>query len=438
MKQALWILCFVLASSIVSAADKISSTKVGENSISGITSVKTGKDGRIIILYSGGGLTVSREKLEPGFLDSWGITQEKIEKAMAEGLVQAEADLERAISLGLFREVDGVVYDLRKPQPDWTRFVKCKLIQTTENGALVDPAPDYPSKAVIFGLNLPGGVGDTDTFPLTAKLTGSFSYINKLYDNRTVRSYDLGIACKKDEIPEEILKGGKANAKAISGRPSAKKVLSKLPSSGALSSSGTGFFITEDGYLLTNFHVVEDARQVKIRTATGTLEARIVAKSKGQDLALLKIEGKFKALPLAQKTPGLGVPVFTIGFPNIVMQGLEPKYTDGKISSLFGMQDDPNNYQISVPVQSGNSGGPLLDSAGNVVGVIVARLSDVAVLRASGNLPQNVNYAIKLEIVREFLSGSPEAKILKAEFGLKTEEAVEKAKDAVAMVLCYE
>ena len=99
--------------------------------------------------------------------------------------------------------------------------------------------------------------------------------------------------------------------------------------------------------------------------------------------------------------------VFTIGFPDIKLQGTEPKYTDGKISSSSGIQDDPNQFQISVPVQPGNSGGPLVDFSGEVRGVIVARLNEIAALRSTGTLPQNVNYAIKSSVLRQFLSQFP-------------------------------
>src|SRR5208282_2594685 len=105
--------------------------------------------------------------------------------------------------------------------------------------------------------------------------------------------------------------------------------------------------------------------------------------------------GSFPALSISRaESADLGQEVFTIGFPNIVMQGIAPKYTDGKISSLAGMMDDPTEYQISVPVQPGNSGGPLCDANGQVVGIVVARLNDLTVLQASGAVPQNVNYAV--------------------------------------------
>ncbi len=87
---------------------------------------------------------------------------------------------------------------------------------------------------------------------------------------------------------------------------------------------------------------------------------------------------------------------------------MEPKLTDGRINSLAGALDDPRHFQISVAVQPGNSGGPLVSSFGNVIGIVVARLSDSATLEATGALPQNVNYAIKSAYALTLLESLPE------------------------------
>ena len=91
----------------------------------------------------------------------------------------------------------------------------------------------------------------------------------------------------------------------------------------------------------------------------------------------------------------LGNTVATVGFPNIGLQGFAPKLAKGEIASLSGASDDARYFQISVPVQPGNSGGALVDGRGNVVGVVSAKLSARATLAANGTLPENVNYAVK-------------------------------------------
>jgi serine protease Do len=125
-------------------------------------------------------------------------------------------------------------------------------------------------------------------------------------------------------------------------------------------------------------------------------------------MAVLKVEGEFTPLPLlSSRLVSLGEPVFTIGFPNAAMQGLEPKLTRGEINSLSGAKDDPRHFQMSVAIQPGNSGGPLVTEEGNVVGVVTRRLNDVNTLERTGLLPQNVNYALKSSFVLAFLEIMP-------------------------------
>jgi len=169
-------------------------------------------------------------------------------------------------------------------------------------------------------------------------------------------------------------------------------------------SAGTGFFVTDDGYLVTCEHVIHGATSFRVNSGTNSFPARLVHKDKTIDIALLKVDGSFRAMPVAlEPQVKLGDVVFTIGFPNPDVQGVEPKLTRGEISSMAGIRDDPSYFQISVPVQPGNSGGALVDENGNVVGVVTMRLDDIATYEVSGALPQNVNYAVKGGLVRRFL-----------------------------------
>jgi S1-C subfamily serine protease len=205
--------------------------------------------------------------------------------------------------------------------------------------------------------------------------------------------------------------------------------------------SGTGFFITDDGYLITNEHVAGDGAQVRLLTATGIILAKVVKMDATNDLALLKAEGKFAALPVATSRPvKLGDTVATVGFPNVDLQGFAPKFARGEIASLSGPQDDARFFQISVPVQPGNSGGALVDERGNVVGVVSAKLSAEEALRASGWLPENVNYAVKSSFLLGFLESVPEvaAKLKEPNSkDMKFADVVEQAKEAAVLVLVY-
>lgn len=203
---------------------------------------------------------------------------------------------------------------------------------------------------------------------------------------------------------------------------------------------GTGFFVTGDGYLVTCEHVVRGATAIRVKTAGRTLSAMLVRQNRVIDLALLKVEGGFQPLPIASKPPvTLGDSVFTVGFPNPDLQGERPKLTRGEISGLSGIRDHPRYFQISVPVQPGNSGGALVDEYGNVVGVVTARLDDVATYELSGALPQNVNYALKSDILRTFLGGVPEvASKFKAPHAIKDRSAASVAAERAAVLVIAE
>jgi S1-C subfamily serine protease len=206
--------------------------------------------------------------------------------------------------------------------------------------------------------------------------------------------------------------------------------------------SGTGFFITSDGYMLTCFHVVTNAARIVVGTRRGVLPAIMVQSDEDNDVALLKVEGTFTALPLAaSNSVNLGEPVFTIGFPNPDMQGLQVKVTRGEISSLAGFQDDPTEYQVSVPVQPGNSGGALVDEYGNVAGIVVARFSDQAALATSGMLAQEVNYAVKSYYANGLLQQTSDLtgklKSPNPTRNRRPEDVVREAQDATALVICY-
>ncbi|MFA7237564.1 MAG: trypsin-like peptidase domain-containing protein [Phycisphaeraceae bacterium] len=181
------------------------------------------------------------------------------------------------------------------------------------------------------------------------------------------------------------------------------------PAVGQPSGSGSGFFITAEGHFVTNYHVVAGASKVVIHVGDRALPARVIRVDQSSDLALLKVEGK--SVPLALRPSGSGVrvgqTVATVGYPNPGLQGQEPKFTTGQINALSGAGGDAGLYQISVPVQPGNSGGPLLDENGQVVGVIVAKLNVSAAVETSGALPENVNYAIKESVLTAFLESVP-------------------------------
>jgi S1-C subfamily serine protease len=168
-----------------------------------------------------------------------------------------------------------------------------------------------------------------------------------------------------------------------------------------VSSSGTGFLISSEGYIATSFHVVDGAKKISIRSANGEMGAALVVVDRVNDVAILKapVSGIPLQLGDSAQVPS-GASVYTVGFPNPAVQGFEPKLTKGDINSLSGVKDDVRMFQISVPVQPGNSGGPLLNDRGEVLGIITSQLDSIKALRASGSLPQNVNFALKVSYLK--------------------------------------
>ena len=171
-------------------------------------------------------------------------------------------------------------------------------------------------------------------------------------------------------------------------------------------STGTGFFVAPGGYLVTNHHVIDDSTDYAIRDHKGRFyKATVVARDSNRDLALLKVDISVTPLKiLSSDTVSKGQRVLAVGYPQISIQGNESKVTDGIISSFSGIRNDDNWFQISVPIQGGNSGGPLVTETGGVVGVVVATANFARFYKLTGNLPQNVNYAIKSKVLLEFLN----------------------------------
>jgi len=174
-------------------------------------------------------------------------------------------------------------------------------------------------------------------------------------------------------------------------------------------STGTGFFVDAKGNLITNAHVVKDCKVVIVKLTDGkpAHKARVVATDTSNDLALLAVEDaigtKFASLRMGTRL-GEGVAVF--GYPHADILASSGNFTLGNVTALSGLGDDSRYYQISAPVQQGNSGGPLLDNYGNAVGVVAAKLNVLKMAMASGDFAQNINFAIKTTMLATFLEAN--------------------------------
>ena len=175
--------------------------------------------------------------------------------------------------------------------------------------------------------------------------------------------------------------------------------------------SGTGFAL-KGGYILTNYHVVEEANVINIYGISGDFEngikASVIGSDKSNDLALLKISGNipasFNSIPYSfkSKIADVGEDVYVVGYPLTATMGEEVKLTNGIISARTGFDGNVSQYQMSAPTQPGNSGGPLIDYNGNVIGVVCAKHGGA----------ENVSYAVKVSQVRNLIESVSDLSIM--------------------------
>src|SRR6516165_11093544 len=169
-------------------------------------------------------------------------------------------------------------------------------------------------------------------------------------------------------------------------------------------SAGSGFFVSHDGDLITDNHVIEGCRELRIVRDDKSNIAHVVATDAGADLAVLRVPGTagdIASFRMDLEKPGEAVVV--AGYP---LQGLltsKASVTTGIVSALAGPKEDKNLLQITAPVQPGNSGGPLVDAHGAVIGVVARKLNSLRVARATGSLPENINFAVKADLARGLL-----------------------------------
>jgi S1-C subfamily serine protease len=203
-------------------------------------------------------------------------------------------------------------------------------------------------------------------------------------------------------------------------------------------SQGTGFFVTSEGHVLTNQHVIDGCSSISVAPEAGqSLPARIAAADKENDLALLKVDHRPSRFATLRVGARLGEEVAVFGYPLASLLATSGNFTLGNVTALAGLGDDTRFLQISAPVQPGNSGGPLLDRSGNAIGVVSGKLNATKTAEISGDIPQNVNFAVKASAAAMFLEMS------QVSFGFGTNNAplapadlADKAKELSVFITC--
>jgi len=179
----------------------------------------------------------------------------------------------------------------------------------------------------------------------------------------------------------------------------------KSPAGGAR--SGSGFVIgVGQSYVVSNHHVVKDCKNIKVMPYD--LPAVLRAKDERNDLALLSVDNLHApSLKLRQgHSVRPGDELVTLGYPLAGLLAAGASVSTGTLTNLGGINNDTSQFQMSVPTQPGNSGGPVLDAYGQLVGVVVAQINAVGVGQATGSIPQNVNFAINTATLSSFLEAS--------------------------------
>ncbi len=175
------------------------------------------------------------------------------------------------------------------------------------------------------------------------------------------------------------------------------------PRSGRPLSNGSAFAVTANGLAITNAHVVQGCRSIVDGQGR---QVRVVASDRRRDLALLDLGRGFQSVVRFRDRAAveLGETVLVFGFPYGQQLATGLNVTNGIVTALSGLGGDASRFQMNAAVQPGNSGGPAVDDAGLLLGVAVGRLNDLVVLRATGSLPQGVNFAIRADQVEGFLA----------------------------------
>ena len=355
-------------------------------------------------------------------------------KGVPEDLIRAYAwcDLAAATGHEQANEIRSLVRDLMTPaqiaEAQALSRTLAARIESGHGGAAPSPIPDDPG--------LPSGPSRDMVLRVQtylARLGYDPGPVDGLPGKRTteaVRRFqrDLDMA-PTGRISEELLALLMAVAAAREKEPLEPK------------SNGSGFVVGGGGEIVTNHHVVDACVKVTVSRAGASHDAGVRATDTDDDLALLQAPGAVGAAASFSRSPRarLGEAVTVAGYPLHGLLSTRLNVTSGNVSALAGLGDDVKRLQITAPVQPGNSGGPLLDAAGNVIGVVVSKLDAVRTAELTGDIPQNVNFAIKGALVRGFLDIHGVAYRRRAsDVKLAPEQLAERARTFTVAVHCWE
>lgn len=201
-------------------------------------------------------------------------------------------------------------------------------------------------------------------------------------------------------------------------------------------SSGTGFYINKKGMMITNNHVVKSCSKIKVDGSNAVAESFDAT----NDLALLQVDSTSLSAPSFRTGKGirLGDGVTVAGYPLRGVLGSGLNVVTGSVASLSGIKNDSSKLQITAPVNSGNSGGPMFDSSGRVVGVIVSKINNTKAREILGEEIQGANFAIKGSVVKSFLDmNDVDYEVSSSDKSMSTADIAENAKKYTSLIKCW-
>ena len=209
---------------------------------------------------------------------------------------------------------------------------------------------------------------------------------------------------------------------------------------GVAISSGSGFIVSRSGEILTNFHVVKGCSSLTVQIGNDSTEkAELIARDETNDLAIIRINAAVNPAGAFRESPPIraGEHVIALGYPLSGFLASTANLSEGIISALAGLYDDFRYIQISAPVQPGNSGGPLLDTSGHIIGIVSGKLDAMRVQNYTGDISQNVNFAIKGDVAKAFLdSRGIKYETARSEKQLSAADVGDQARPFTAYVEC--
>jgi hypothetical protein len=212
--------------------------------------------------------------------------------------------------------------------------------------------------------------------------------------------------------------------------------VNKTPKKSRGYSSGTGFYVNKKGLMITNNHVVKSCNKIKVDGSSAVVKSFDTT----NDLALLKVDSSSSSVPdfRAGRDIRLGDGVTVAGYPLRSVLGSGLNVVTGTVASLSGVKNNSSRLQITAPINSGNSGGPLFDSSGRVVGIIVSKINNTKARKVLGEEIQGANFAIKGSVVRSFLDmNDVDYEVSTSNKNMSTADIAENAKEYTALIKCW-